>query len=261
MPSHIVDVHAHIGISSTLEVSGTADSVLRKMDENDIDMSIISPIPGYVDPDGLEDTRQQNDNIANAVRQFPDRYPQGLGTVEPRHGDRCLDEVDRIREGLGLRGLMFHCDFQGLAIDHPTMFKILERAAGHEDMVVLMHTAQHSVLEAPFMLAKVAEAFPSITFINGHPALSITHLDSSMYVSNGHANVHMDTTIWHTHLYPVEKAVKGVGAHRLFFGTDMPYFDKTMDRVLVEKADIPYEAKEAIFWRNANELFGLGLEP
>jgi len=156
MSRYIVDVHAHIGMSSSLEVGGDAETLIRKMDENEIDIAIISPIPGYIDPNGIKDTMKQNDNIAVALRKYPKRFPVGLGTVEPRHGEIALDEIDRIKQELGLRGLMFHNDFQGLAIDHPIMYKFLERAACYDDMIVLMHTCQHSVLEAPFMLSKIA---------------------------------------------------------------------------------------------------------
>jgi len=70
----------------------------------------------------------------------------------------------------------------------------------------------------------------------------------------------MDTTIYHTHLFPIEKVVKKVGKERLIFGSDMPYYNKTLDKVLVNNADISEEAKECIFWKNADKLFNLNLE-
>ncbi|WP_324667901.1 amidohydrolase family protein [Geochorda subterranea] len=258
MVRHIIDVHAHLGVSETLQVGVNVDGLLRLMDANAIEMAILSPIPGYADPDGIRDTMAQNDAIAAAVRRHPDRFPTGFGTVEPRHGACALDEVKRIREELELRGLAFHCDYQGVPIDHPIMYQILERAAAYPGTVVLMHTAQHSVLEPPFMLAKVAEAFPDIVFINGHPAMNGTHLASSLYVSQKCSNVYLDLAVWYTTRDPVRLAVTTLGPDRILFGSDLPYYRYSFDKLLVEYAEIPAEVKEAIFWKNAARLFGIG---
>jgi uncharacterized protein len=91
--------------------------------------AVISPIPGYEDPNGVKDSVAQNDNIADALKRWPDRFPHGLGVVEPRHGKAALPEVDWILGDLGLAGLMFHNDFNGMTLDSPAMFAIMERAS------------------------------------------------------------------------------------------------------------------------------------
>ena len=103
----IVDVHTHLGSSSTLQVTGQMDDVLRIMDESGIQQAVLSPIPGYEDPRGVHDSMAQNDAIVAAMTSRPDRFPRGLGVVEPRHGSVALNEVDRVIDELGLIGLMF----------------------------------------------------------------------------------------------------------------------------------------------------------
>lgn len=255
--SKIIDVHVHVGASSTLQVAGGAEDVLRIMDKNGIDISIISPIPGYEDPDGIKDSMIHNDNMAHLIKKYPDRFPRALGVVEPRHGKKALPEVDRILGDLGLHGLMFHNDFNGISVDHPSMFAIMERAAKYKDVIMMVHTAQHSSLEAPFMLGTLAEAFPDITFLDAHPMMDITHLRATIALAKKHPNIVFDTCLSHHHLFPIEKAVEGIGEDRLLFGSDNPYFDHCIDKDIIETSSVSQEIKRKIFSENAKKLFKL----
>lgn len=257
MTQRIIDVHAHVGISSSLQVAGSADGVIALMDANNIEQSIVSPIPGYEDPEGMKDSERQNDNVANAVKNNPTRLPRGLGVIEPRHGLGALDEIDRVMTDLGLSGLMFHNDYNGLSVDSPAMFQIFERLAKYDGAIAQVHTAQHSVLEAPFQLGILAEAFPQITFISAHPFMTTTHLRASIDLGQRFPNMLFDTTISHHHLFAIEKAVEGIGEDRLMFGSDNPYFHRTADIDIINYAKISGEARDKIFWRNAARVFGL----
>lgn len=256
MTTDIVDVHAHVGVSSTLQVAGSADDVLRKMDANGISQAVISPIPGYEDPRGVADSRDQNDNIAAAMRKHPDRFPRGLGVIEPRHGAAALPEVDRIIDELGFSGLMFHNDFNGMSLDSPAMYAILQQIAKYPRMVVEAHTAAGSILEAPFQLGKLAGAFPSVTFIDAHPMMDIVGLSASLDLAERLPNIYFDTCLTHHHLWPIEKAVAGMGEDRLMFGSDNPYFDHSIDVDIVAHANVSDTAKSKIFRENARRLFG-----
>lgn len=257
MARKIIDLHAHMGISSTLQVGGSVENVIHIMDDNGINQAIISPIPGYEDPNGVPDSVAQNNNIANALKDYPDRFPRGLGVIEPRHGKAALPEVDRILGELGLIGLMFHNDFNGMTLDNPAMYAILERASRFKNVVVQAHVAHGSVLEPHFMLGKLAEAFPKITFIAAHPFMDIIALSAAIDLAKHHSNIFFDTCISHHHLFPIEKAVAGIGEDRIMFGSDCPYFKFCIDREIVEHAEISETAKNKIFAENAARLFNL----
>jgi predicted TIM-barrel fold metal-dependent hydrolase len=253
----VVDVHVHMGISSTLQVAGGAEDVIRIMDENEIDQSIISPIPGYVTPRGVADSMEENNNIAEAVRRWPDRYPRGLGVIEPRHGKAGLPEVDRVLGDLGLHGLMFHNDFNGVNLDDPRMFAIIEKAAKYKDITIMVHTAQQSMIESPYQLIRLANAFPEVTFLDAHPMMFPAQLSATILVAKKCPNVYFDTCLTYHHLWPIETAVKEIGADRILFGSDNPYFTKCIDKVIVEWAEISEEDKDLIFYKNAQKLFAL----
>jgi predicted TIM-barrel fold metal-dependent hydrolase len=257
MARKIIDLHTYLGISSTLQVGGSAENVLRILDNNGIDQAIISPIPGYEDPNGVQDSVAQNDNIAAALKRWPDRFPRGFGVVEPRHGKAALPEVDRILGELGLVGLMFHNDFNGMTLDSPAMFNILERASRHKNVIIQAHVTHMTVLEPHFMLGKLAKAFPEITFIAAHPFMDMTALQAAIELGRNHPNIYFDTCISLHHLSPMEKAVAGIGEDRIMFGSDCPYFEFCFDIGKIEHAVLSDEVKNKIFSGNAARLFGL----
>jgi hypothetical protein len=56
-----LDVHVHIGEDH--ERTYTAEDALRLMDKNGIDCAVISPIPTYPLPYGVDSSKKQNDLI------------------------------------------------------------------------------------------------------------------------------------------------------------------------------------------------------
>jgi len=252
----IIDVHAHLSESISLQVGGSTKDLIKLMDENGIEKAVISPIPGYPDPEGVKSTAMQNDMIADAVVKYPDRFPCGLAALEPRHGEKALEELNRALGELKLKGLMFHMDYQGCEVDNPIMFRFMEEAKKYNP-VILCHTAQLSHVETPYRFEKLAEAFPEIIFIAGHPAMDTTQLGNMLEVAKRNKNVLLDTCLWHHHLWPIKKAVDAIGGDRLLFGSDLPYYDRSGDIWIVENAKVSDEVKEKIFWKNAARVFDI----
>jgi predicted TIM-barrel fold metal-dependent hydrolase len=260
----VIDVHAHLGKSLGLVESETgrtmettAEDLIGLMDKNEIDKAVISPIPGYARPNGIKDTMAQNDAIAKATERYPDRFPCGLGVVEPYHAERSLQEVERIAQDLRLRGLMFHTRWQGVDLDHPIIFRIFEKARDVGMKFALVHT--DGLLEEPWRLARLAEAFPTITFINGHPGIDIADLAHNIYLCKKHENILLDTCIWHVHNLPFRNAVQAIGAKRILFGDDAPYYETSFDLLHAKLAEISDEDKELILGQNASRLFNISL--
>lgn len=253
----IVDVHTHLGESFAVPAEGGVDGLLARMDYNGIACAVLSPIPGQEDPDGVESVRGINNAIANAHKAHPSRFVKMLGAVEPRHGAAGLDEVDRLMEH-GFSGLSFHNDFQGLPADHPNMFAIMERLARFDNAIVQMHTAIHSWLEAPFQAGRLAEAFPSITFINAHSLMDPTQTAYTLQQAPRIPNMIFDTCIAQKYAFPIEQVVNQLGDERFMFGSNNPYFrDRTLDLDLVIDADVPEESKRKILGGNARRIFGI----
>lgn len=251
----ILDVHVHIG--SDQERQYTPGDALQRMDAMGIGQAVISPVLSYPLPLGVESSRRQNDRIAGLLREYPDRFVRGLGVVDPRHGKAALPEVDRIFGELGLHGLAFSNDLTGLTFDNPVMMEFMERAARYERPVVLAYTSQYSVLEAPYMLRKAAERFPSISFISASSMKDTTHSNCSRYLAASLPNVYLDIANIHPLMTPVEWAIRDCGVEKVVFGSNIPFCEFSAEQAMVEAADITPRQKEQIYWSNAARIFGL----
>ena len=86
-----------------------------------------------------------------------------LGTTEPTHRERGLDEIDRVRD-IGLDGLSWHHRFQGCYIDNRWMWPTLRRMS-ELGLVPLVHTNAESSMEAHWRLQRLALDFPELTFL------------------------------------------------------------------------------------------------
>ena len=258
----VIDVHAHVGNSAALYVGGSIDAVTSRMRANGITHSVISPIPGFEDPEGIESVRKMNEQCVSIRREHSDRFPKALGVAEPRHGAAAAVEEAAYALGeLHMGGLMFHNDFAGVEMHNRVMMLIMDEVMryGKDARLVLLHTAQHSMLEPPFALWVLAEQYPDITFLCGHPMMSPTQLDNMAAIARHCPNVYLDTCCTWTHDHMLETAMEKLGSsQRFLFGSDNPYYsEKTcIDKLLMDKASLSQEDRENIYYKNYERVFG-----
>lgn len=248
-----IDVHVHIG--EDLYRRYTPQMALERMDRNGIEYAVISPIPVYPTSEGIHSSEKQNDYIANALQKYPDRFIRGLGVVNPRHGKAAVPEVDRIFKDLGLSGLLFSNDKTGLTMDNPTMLEFLQHASQYKNPVVFSYTSQYSVLQAPFMLEKIARMFPSITFINGSALKDSTHANCSRFLSSILDNVYIDIADMNQLLNVLRSTITECGAGKILFGSNIPFCDICPEIQNIEAVGITPEEKEKIYFENAAGIF------
>lgn len=254
----IIDVHVHVGNSAALYVSGSVDAVVKRMENHDITHSIISPIPGFEDPEGKETVAMINKQVADIRDQNPGKFPLAFGVAEIRHGSTAVEEAAFALGELRLDGLMFHHDFGGVEMHAPIMHQVIEEAIQQGKPVIQVHTAQHSMLEPPFSLWILAEKYPDVKFLCGHPFMSMIQLDNMAAVAKHCPNVYLDTCCTWTQNNQIETAVEKLGgSEQLLFGTDNPYYDPKIciDKDLVEQADISQADKDNIFYKNFERIF------
>lgn len=254
-----IDTHVHVGSSAALYVGGSIDIVVERMKKHGITHSVISPIPGFEDPEGVESVKKMNEQVAKIRNDNLDKFPMALGVAEPRHGKIAVKETAYALGDLGLDGLMFHHDFAGVELHAPIMFDILEEATHYSNAkVVMVHTAQHSMLEPPFSLWILAERFPNITFLCGHPMMSMIQLENMAAVAKHCPNVYLDTCCTWYDNFALETIIEKLGSSdNIMFGTDNPYYnlDVCIDKTTIEKANISQEDKEKIFYKNFERVF------
>lgn len=249
-----IDVHVHVGEDLYGNVF-SPELAIEKMDLNEIDYAVISPVPTYATPYGIKSTSKQNDYIAEAIAKYPKRFIRGFGAVNPRHGKPSVPEVDRIFSELGLAGLMFSNDKTGLTFDNPIMGEYFEHAMEYDNPIVFAYTSQYSVLQAPFMLEKMARKFPGISFINGSALKDSTHANCSRFMSSILDNIYVDVADMNQLLNVLTNVVDECGAEKILFGSNIPFCDICPEITNIEAIGLSEEVKQCIYFENASKLF------
>lgn len=261
------DIHQHFG--KLLGVPGSGRGTATAEDDRDARVAFLDAfgigqcalMPGhsYAAPQGIADVRAINDGLHAYAALAPERFPAVFGTLDPRHGPANVAEVGRLA-GMGFRGLSWHHRFQGLPMDHPVMFAIVEAMDAH-GMTALIHCYANGDFESPWRLRRLAAAFRRTSFVALDAMTSPENLDQLIAIAEVCDNVHIDLTSTLLGSRGVERAVRRVGAERLVFGSNY-YSMSRVSRVValdaVESARLYDEQKDAILGGNARKLLGLG---
>ncbi|MEM1586972.1 MAG: amidohydrolase family protein [Candidatus Bathyarchaeia archaeon] len=259
----IIDTHAHIGETIGVGVflpeylCCTPEDLIKSMDLNGSDLAIISPLVGYPFPNGIKDTMRQNDRIAETLEKYPDRFPCGLGIVNPYEGDKAIEEVHRIMRDLGLKGLLFHTAFQGTYINNPMVLKIIEELSKYPGAVVMAHTTGWPPAE-PWRLGELAERFPNLTFISAHPSISVGQLAQHIPFCRRLKNLYVDTALW----VPEDETwltAKALGANHIVYGGDIGGISRVSFGLLqlLLSGVFSDEDLEQIFSKNAMKIYNI----
>ena len=162
--------------------------------------------------------------------------------IDPRQKE-TYKQAERMLPHRKVLGIKIHPSYHGYDIfDHGD--ELFSFANEHEAFI-LMHP-QHEA-EMP----RLADKYP-------HMKLIIAHLDSEGHVdavaNARHGNIYVDTSAGGIGINNIlEYAIKRVGSEKLIFGTDTYSFAYQFGRIAL--ADIPFEDKENILWKNALRLF------
>lgn len=257
------DIHQHFGRvpgssgrQATLEED--RDNRIAFLDRFGIAQCALMPGHAYGAPNGLADLRAINDGLHAYAALAPDRLAAVFGTLDPRHGAANVREVERLA-GLGFRGLSWHHRFQGLPMDHPVMFAIVEAMEAH-GMAVLVHCYANGDFESPWRLRRLAEHFPRTSFFALDAMTSPENLEQLLAVAEALDNVHIDLTSTLLGRRAIERAVRRVGAGRLVFGSNY-YSMSRVPRIVaadaLEDAELDDDQKAAILGGNARRRLGL----
>ena len=231
--------HNHIGrtIDRVPTVGQNAQMCLSRFAETGIHAAISMPTAvGSPIARGIRDIREQNEAIARACKAFPDVFPIGLALIEPRFGERGIDEAEKAIDDLGLVGL----------VGHPPMkeevLPMIEVAAARNGLCNLHWHDKR--------MHRTAQMFPQARFI----------VHASTWAAE---NLARHDNLWFEVVqYPDGRGsawdfkwfADKVGRERLIFGADLPYYDYRFLQRVIEEADCDDDLKERIAHRNVAGL-------
>jgi uncharacterized protein len=262
----IFDIHHHLGSltgGSLQTEAGWQDrdyhNRVRIMETNEIVMSAILAATGYIQADGIKDTMRCNDTVAAYRKRDPKRFPVASGTVEPLHGTRSLDELERMKHELQLEGVVWHNRFQGVAIDHQLMRPLLKKVS-ELGLVPLIHTNAESNMEAVWRLERLAQEFPELNFVAMDALTTNVNSQLALDIAKRTPNILFDTAHVRSSTY-IRQFVETAGSHRLVFGSLFYSHPASYERCAtieeVRGARISDEDMANILSLNAKRLFKL----
>ncbi len=218
-------------------------------------------------------TGNVNDATATFVRAHPDRLI-GFMSVHP-YDATCLEEIERCRVDLGLRGIKLGANYQNFDPLESRALAIYEQAQKH-GLPILFHQGTSPVRNAPIRLAhpllmdEIAMRYPDLKIVMAH--LGHPWQAESCVVIRKHPNVYADIsgTFYRPFSFweQMVKAAEWNVLDKVLFGTDYPITTvaETLDHLrrvneIVEGTKlprVPAEAIEAIIQRDSLALLGLG---
>ncbi len=265
---HIVDSHCHIypekiaaravaGIGKFYDLDMQGDGTKAALERESVEAGITHNMIFSVATKPAQ-VQSINEFIAAEVAQSGGRMT-GLGTMHPDSDDPAGDIRHLI--DLGLRGVKLHPDVQGFKLDDYRCLKIYELCETY-GLPVLLHTGDYRYdMSNPNRLRPIVEIFSSLTIVAAHLGGWSIWEEAAMQLT-GLPNLYVDTSSSLPFITPdtARCIIRAYGVDHVLFATDFPMWTPKEELARFHAVGLTDEEEDTIFWRNANRLFGLGLE-
>jgi len=97
------------------------------------------PVEDVAKPeDAVELAKIANDEMAELVVKYPDKFPAAVACLPMNDMDAALKEVDRSITELGFRGVQVHSDINGKPLDSPEFMPLFEKMTQY-NLPILLH--------------------------------------------------------------------------------------------------------------------------
>lgn len=248
----VIDANCNVGpaLYDDFEFAPTLDGLEAALERARIDRGIVAPLA----PPDLDYDRA-NDRLAARLADR-DRFT-GIARIDPRRA-AAVDHAERALSDYGLGGLKLHPWEESFSVTSSGMAEVLQ-VARERDVPVWVYAGYPHVSHATALL-DVAKAHPAVDFVLTHGAqldISGTSLDDALYLAAETGNTAFELSGVYRRDF-IEELVDTVGAERVVFGSNAPYFHPQVERSRVETADLTDVQKNHILCRSANELLGNG---
>ena len=255
---HVGDVSAFLGVDAPeAGVASEVEARIAIMDAAGVAQAAVIPSHAYEQAEGIADTREANDRIAGYRSAHPDRFPVAIGIVEPQHGARSLEEIDRVKHDLELDGISFHARFQGVSMDDRWIARYVERMASLE-LVPVLHAMTESADESLWKIAKLASSLSDVPMLVLDAFSTFEGTKEVSTIAERCPNLLFDTSLSYNFDF-IEVFVQRFGASRVLFGTDLysPPIGRRISHLVPQilESSLSDADKAAILGGNARRLF------
>ncbi len=259
----LIDVHAHVmhpkitaKVTSQLEGhycirpegNGLAEDLLQRMDAGGISRAIVhtaATAPGQVVP--------ANNWSLEVQREYDDLIP--FGTVHPGY-PQWEKELYRLEEN-GIPGIKLHPDFQGIWLDDPGLYPLLEAMQGR--FILMVHVGDDLPPEknpsCPRKVAQIIDNFPELTVIAAHLG-GYRQWEMALEFLVGR-DLFLDTSSSLPFIRTdfLQRMINSHSWERLLFGSDYPLFDPGREKERLQENSLFTPDVVSQMEKNARRLF------
>ncbi|NSW89116.1 MAG: amidohydrolase [Firmicutes bacterium] len=244
----IIDAHGHLGYYKLFNIpDSSAEGILKTMDRVGIEKICVSSLAG------LEvDYKYGNDMVADAIKSSKGRI-LGYACVNPFEQNDVIPELERCFDKLNMTAIKLHPDLSDCPADSKKYIPVYEFA--HQRKLVIMNHSWGSAQN----LRSIADKYYNIKFIQAHygSAWDGNQELEILKAIRDLDNVWLDTAGSGCYLGAFEKTVDFLGADKIVFGSDFPFFDPCHQLGNVVLSNISEEDKVKILSINFLKLVNI----
>ncbi|MGI6696654.1 MAG: amidohydrolase family protein [Christensenellales bacterium] len=227
--SKIVNAHVHFGVawgpSCHLDVRYTPDALLRDMDRDCVDMSIILPMIFNYDIEWhCRCAREHSDRLIAYVMFNPWRHKN------------IKDEI-RLWKDWGARGIKLRAPSEGFNINSFELLHECFSTCEDEELMLMVHTGD-DVSSTPLQCEEILKYYPNLKLTISHSGFR-NLADEAIRVAQRNKNIILDQTAATSQ--QLRDALSTIETERIIWGSDSPYMD---ERVELEKIRVGVEDNE-----------------
>ena len=247
---YIFDVHGHLNTNSEMLYLDTdAAGVVRTMDRLGVNAICVSSLLATT-----ADCKLGNDLVQKAAKQFPGRI-YGYVAATPYYEKFGFE--DYFTPGSGMLGFKIHAAHNGTCIRDERYLPYMEFADKNRLLPVLFHAWEKQDVED---VAYLAETFRNCPLILGHSGVrSYPVRMAAIEAVRKYENIFVDTAISITYDGSLEWLVSRIGADRILYGSDLPFFDCRQVLGNIALSNLTMEEKEKILGGNAGKIIRGGV--
>ena len=240
-------VDGHVMLGAGRDASLSPDELLRTMDRLGIDRALVSPAEGF-----LPVRNRQGNELVAAAAATSDGRLLAYAVATPWLGEDALEELRRARDA-GARAMKLDPALQGFdLLDGQAEPLVAFAVESGWPVYVRTGTPPHAL---PLQVAWLAARFPEGAFLLGKAGATDFSHDGPATLAAA-ANVYADSVYveWPTALAAADP--DGAG-RRVFFSTDAPFGDPTIELARVVEAPYGADVRTAILGGTLGRLLGL----
>lgn len=265
------------------------DARFRAMDEHQGLTQILTvaspPIEYAVGPEDVVPlTKMANDEMAELVAKYPDRFAGAVASLPMSDTDAALKETDRAIKELGFKGIQLSSSINGKPLDSPAFLELYHKMEKY-DLPVWIHPVRDvdipdypgeekslyglffifgwpyetTIAVARLLLSGTLEKCPKLKLITHHCGAMIPFFAGRSHMSLERLpHLYGDTAIG-GHVPALMCGHAFFGSEHMLFATDFPYGDTKQSIRAVNSMGISQSDKHKILRENLKGLLRLSV--